>query len=71
MCIFRLLRVSNLCEYRTNAVVDLKSMVCGGEHNGVLDEGGFWVYSADVDWGLNFLSVPGLLSPKMLCLSTG
>ena len=71
MCILRLFRASNRSEHQTKAVFDLKSMVCGGEHNGVLDEGGFWVYSADVDWGLNFLSVPGLLSPKMLCLSTG
>ena len=68
---FFLLLVSKLCEDQTKAVFDLKLMVGGGEHKGVLDEGGFWVYSADVDWGLNFLSVPGSLSPKMLCISTG
>ena len=34
-------------------------MVGGGEHKVVLDESGFRAYSADVDWGLNFLSVNG------------
>ena len=52
-------RVSNLCEHRTEAVFELKSKVGGGEHKVVLDESGFRAYSADVDWGLNFLSVNG------------
>jgi len=63
--------ISNLCENQTKAVFDLKLMVGGGEHEVVLDESGFCAYCGDVDWGLNFLSVPGSLSPKMLCLSTG
>ena len=57
MCIFRLLRVSNLCEQRTNAVFDLKLMVGGVQHKVVLDESGFSAYRVEVDWGLNFLSV--------------
>ena len=57
MCIFRLLRASNLCEHQTSAVFDQKLMVGLGEHKGVLDESGFRAYSEDADWGLNFLSV--------------
>ena len=41
MCIFRLFRASNLCENRTKAVFDLKSMVGGALHKEVLDESGF------------------------------
>ncbi len=51
--------VSNLCEHQTSAVFDQKLMVGLGEHKGVLDESGFRVCSADVEWGLNFLSVVG------------
>ena len=61
MCIFRLFRVSNLCEHHTKAGFVLEVMVGGGEHKVVLDESGFRAYSADVDWGLNFLSVRFLL----------
>ena len=57
VCIFHLLRVSNLCEYRTKAVIDQKLMVGWGEHKVVLDESGFRAYSAVVDCGWNFLSV--------------
>ena len=57
MCIFRLLRLSNLCELQTKAFVDLKLMVDWGEHKVVLDEIRFRAYCIDVDWGLNFLSV--------------
>ena len=56
MCIFSLLRVSNLCEHQTKAVFDLKLMVGLGEHKVVLDESGFRAYCFDVDWGLNFCS---------------
>ena len=66
MCISRLLRVSNLCEHRTNAVFDSKLMVGWGEHKGVLDESGFREFSADADWGLNFLSVKLLMRTAML-----
>ena len=59
MCIFRLLRVSNLCEYQTSAVFDQKLMIGWGEHKGVLNESGFRECSAEADWGLNFLSVVG------------
>ena len=38
LCIFRVLRVSNLCEHHTKAVFDLKLMVGGGEHKVVLDK---------------------------------
>ena len=58
MCIFRLLRVSNLCEHQTSAVFDQKLMVGWGEHKGVLDESGFRAYRVGVDWGLNYLSLP-------------
>jgi len=51
MCIFRLLRVSNLCEHQTSAVFDQKLMVGWGEHKGVLDESGFREYRVHVDWG--------------------
>ena len=44
LCIFCLLRVSNLCERRTKAVFELKSMVGWGEHKEVLDKRGFRVY---------------------------
>ena len=64
MCIFRLLRVSNLCEYRTNAVVDLKSMVGWGEHKVVLDESGFSGCCFDVDWVLSFVCVADLVERK-------
>ena len=57
LCIFHLLRVSNLCEYRTKAVIDQKLMVGWGEHKVVLEESGFRAYSAVVDCGWNFLSV--------------
>ena len=57
MCIPCLFRASNLCEHRTKAVFDLKSMVGGGEHKVVLHKRGSRVYYAVVDWGLNFLSV--------------
>ena len=57
LCIFRLVRVSNLCEHQTKAAFDLKLMVGGGEHKVVLDESGLRVYCVDVSWGLNFLSV--------------
>ena len=57
LCIFRLLRVSNLCEDRTKAVVDLKLMVGWGEHKVVLDKHRFRVYNWEVDWGPNFVSV--------------
>ncbi len=57
VCIFRLLRPSNLCEHRTQAVFDLKLMVGGGEHKVVLEENEFRVYDVYTDWGLNFLSV--------------
>ena len=56
MCNLRLLRVSNLCEHQTKAVFDLKLIVGWGEHKVVVNEGGFIVYSVEVDWGLNFLS---------------
>ena len=57
LCIFRLVRVSNLCEHQTKAAFDLKLMVSWGEHKVVLDESGFSAYRVRVDWGLNFLSV--------------
>ena len=56
MCNLRLLRVSNLCEHQTKAVFDLKLIVGWGEHKVVVNEGGFRVYSVEVDLGLNFLS---------------
>ena len=59
MCNFRLLRELLFCEHHTKAVFDLKFMVGGGEHKVVLDESGCRAYSADVDWGLNFLSFNG------------
>ena len=55
--ISRLLRVSNLCEHQTTAVIDLKLMVGWGEHKVVLDESEFSACRVDVAWGLNFLSV--------------
>ena len=58
LCIFRLLRVSNLCEHRTKVVFELKLMVGWGEHKVVLDKRGFRGYCVGVDLGLNFLSVP-------------
>ena len=61
MCNFRLLRVSNFREHQTKAVFDLKLMVGCGEHKGVVEESGFRVDSADVNWGLNFLSVHSML----------
>jgi len=57
MCIFRLLRASHLCEHRTKAVFAVKLMVGGCEHKVVFDEGGFRMYTMELDWGLNFLSV--------------
>ncbi len=54
MCIFHLLRASNRREHRTKAVLDLKLLVCWGEHKVVLDESGFRAYSGGADWGLNF-----------------
>ena len=56
MCNLRLLRVSNLCEHQTKADFDLKLIVGWGEHKVVVNEGGFRVYSVEVDLGLNFLS---------------
>ncbi len=56
MCNLRLLRVSNLCEHQTKAVFDLKLIVGWGEHKVVVNEGGFRVYSVEVDFSLNFLS---------------
>ena len=41
-------------------------MVGWGEHKGVLDESGFREFSADADWGLNFLSVKLLMRTAML-----
>ena len=41
MCIFRLLRASNLCEDQTKAVFDPKLMVGGVQRKVVLDESGF------------------------------
>ena len=57
MCIFRMLRVLNLSEHRSEAVFDLKLLVGWGEHKVVLDKHGFRVYYVEVDWGLNFLFV--------------
>ena len=44
VCIFRLLRPSNLCEHRTQAVFDQKLIVGGDRHKVVLDESGFRAY---------------------------
>ena len=41
--IFRLLRASNLCEYRTKVVLDPKLMVGWGQHKVILDESGLSV----------------------------
>jgi hypothetical protein len=41
VCIFRLLRPSNLCEHRTKVFFDLKLIVGRGQHKVVLDESGF------------------------------
>ncbi len=57
LCIFRLVRASNLCEYQTKAVFGLKLIFGWGEHKGVLNESGFRAYCVEVDWGLSFLSV--------------
>ena len=57
VCIFRLFRVSNLCEHRTKVVFGLELMVGGGEHKVVLGKIGCRAWCADVNWGLNFLSV--------------
>ena len=45
------------CEHRRSVVFELKLMVGWGEHKRVVDESGFRVYSADLNWGLNFVSV--------------
>ena len=63
LCIFRLLRTSNLCEHETKAVFDLELMVGWGLHKGVVDKSGFSAYRVHMDWGLNFLSVMDL-SPR-------
>ena len=57
LCIFRVLRVSNLCEHHTKAVFDLKLMVGGGEHKVVLEFGGMWVDYPEVQESLNFVFV--------------
>ena len=57
LCIFWLLRVSNLSKNQTKAVFDLKLMVGWGEHKVVLDKSWFRVYYIEVIWGLNCLSV--------------
>ena len=56
LCIFRLLRVSKLCEHRTKAFFDQKLIVGGDQRKVVPDYSGFRAYCVDVDWGLNFLS---------------
>ena len=61
LCIFDLLRVSNLCEHRAKAAFDLKLMIGWGEHKVVLDESGFSAYRISVDWGLNFQFVIRML----------
>ena len=55
LCIFRLLRVSNLCEHQTKAVFDLKLMVRGVKHKSVLDKRRFRAYYDREGWRLNFL----------------
>ena len=57
VCIFRLVRVSNLRAHRTESVFALKSIVGWGEHKVVLDKRGFRECCVDVNWGLNLLSV--------------
>ena len=52
LCIFRLLRVSNLCAHRTKAVFGLKLRVGWGEHKVVLDKRRFRVYCVGVGVGV-------------------